>query len=171
MDMLRLLLSPAGTLPPRPFLSAAGAVYFAGLLSQWLTAPPVVARAWLWPFLIVLAVLLWSWLALHAQRLRDGRRPITLAVVAAALYAVAVALVLVPIAAALTSPPGGASADPNANSALTLILFVWVIAVLSGSPSFDWVWFGVAIVAVMALLPVVVALAVTAWTATRPGGR
>jgi hypothetical protein len=167
MQSLGFLFSPSGRLQPRAFVFAAGAVYAAELASQWLTAPAVTARAWLWPFLIVQAVLLWIWFALHASRLRDGGRSIGLAAGASVLYALSLVLLLI-IATAFAGGSGTQPNDPNATGALTLILLVWIVAILSGSHSFDFIWVIVAILTVMALLPIVVAFAVTLWAATRP---
>lgn len=169
MQPLRFLLSPSGRVGQRAFAFGAAAVYAAGLASQWLTASSVIAWGWLWPFMIVQAVLLWTWFSLHAKRLRDGGRPIGLAVGASVLYALSLVLLMI-IATGFVGASSTAAGDPNANSALTIILFIWIVATLSGSHSFDFIWFVVAILTVAAFIPIIVALAVTLWAATRPPG-
>ena len=78
MQALRFLFSPSGRLRPQAFAVAAIAVYAAGLASQLLTTPRVIARDGLWPFAMVQVVLVWVWFSLHAKRLRDADRSIGL---------------------------------------------------------------------------------------------
>jgi len=58
--------------------------------------------------------------------------------------------------------------NPNASSALGLILMLYIIATLLGSIHYDFAWIMVAILLLMALVPVIVALGFTLWAATRP---
>jgi len=58
--------------------------------------------------------------------------------------------------------------DANPTGALGLILLLSIIAALAGSSSYDVGWVVVVILMVLAFLPVVVAVAVTLWAATRP---
>jgi hypothetical protein len=57
--------------------------------------------------------------------------------------------------------------DANAASAVTLILFIWIVAILSGAPGADLYWIGV-LVLVAAALPIIFTVVVTLWAATRP---
>ena len=57
--------------------------------------------------------------------------------------------------------------DANTASAVTLILFIWIVAILSGAPGADFYWLGV-LVLVAAALPLIFTVAVTLWAATRP---
>ena len=167
MQALRFLFSPSGRLGPQAFAVAVIVVYAAGAASQWLTVPGVVARNGLLPFVLAQAVLIWVWFALHAKRLRDADRPTGLAVGAALLYALSVVLLLIVATAFFSTSP---SAMPGANptGAVGLILLLSVIAALAGSASYDVGWFVVVILMALAFLPIIVAVAVTLWAATRP---
>ena len=167
MQALRFLFSPSGRLRPQAFAVAAIAVYAAGLASQLLTTPRVIARDGLWPFAMVQVVLVWVWFSLHAKRLRDADRSIGLAAAASVLYILAVVLLLM-VAASFVDPSTADAGGPNATSALALILLVWITAILSNSAGYDLVWVVIAILTVLAFLPSIVVLAVTLWAATRP---
>jgi hypothetical protein len=167
MQALRVLFSPSGRLQPRPFALAAIVVYAAGLASQFLTSPKVLLYSGLWPFAVAQALLIWLWYVVHAKRLRDAGSPIGLAIGASFLYALAVVLLLL-VAVGFSAPLQGTPGDANANTALGLILLVWIIAALAGSSSYDLGWLMVAILVVLACLPLLVAIAVTLWAATRP---
>ena len=130
---LGLLFSPAGRLGPRAFIIAVVLLYLAAAASQALTLRDVIKSAGLWPFLAAQIVLVWIWYALHAKRLRDAGKPIGLAVAASLLYVLSVALLVI-IAGAFYGALAGQGTDPNTASALGLILFVSIIAMLSGSP-------------------------------------
>jgi uncharacterized membrane protein YhaH (DUF805 family) len=167
MDALRFLFSPSGRLAPKPFVAGAVAVYAAGIASQLLTAPDVITRAGLWPFAIAQGLLVWMWFVLHAKRLHDSGHSAGLALGASILYALAVILLLI-VATAFIDTSAASASDRNATSALTLILFVYIVAILSGSPGYDLVWVVIAVLSVMALLPLLITVAVTLWAATRP---
>src|SRR5271169_3785519 len=167
MRALRFLFSPFGRLGPQAFAVAVIAVYAAGAASQWLTVPGVVARNGLWPFVLAQAVLIWVWFALHAKRLRDASRSTGLAAGAALLYALAVVLLLIVATAFFTTSPSAAT-GANPTGALGLILLLSIVASLAGSSSYDLGWFVVVILIALAFMPVVVAVAVTLWAATRP---
>jgi uncharacterized membrane protein YhaH (DUF805 family) len=167
MQALRFLFSPSGRLGPQAFAVAVIVVYVAGAASQWLTVPGVVARNGLWPFVLAQAVLIWVWFALHAKRLRDAGRSTGLAAAAGLLYALAVVLLLI-VATAFFSTSPSAMSSANPTGALGLILLLSIVAALAGSASYDVGWFVVVILMALAFLPIVVAVAVTLWAATRP---
>jgi len=167
MQALRFLFSPSGRLGPQAFAVAAIAVYAAGAASQLLTVPDVMARAGLWPFAAVQALLTWVWYALHAKRLHDADRASGLAAGASLLYALSVVLLLI-IAEAFFTTAAGSMADANATSALGLILLISIIATLAGSSNYDLGWLVVTTLMALAFVPVIVAIAVTLWAATRP---
>jgi uncharacterized membrane protein YhaH (DUF805 family) len=167
MRALLFLFSPSGRSAPRAFIVAAGLVYLAGVASHLLTAPDVVARAGLWPFLAVQIALVWIWYALHAKRLRDGGQSSGLAAGVSLLYALSIALLVV-VAISFYGALAGESHDANTASALGLILFVSIVAILAGSPHYDAGWLIVSTLVVLAFVPVVLAVATTAWAATRP---
>jgi len=167
MQPLRLLISPSGRLRPQPFLVAAAAVYLAGVASHFLTVPDVIARAGLWPFLAVQALLIWIWFTIHAKRLHDANRAAGLAAAVSVLYALSIALLVI-VAASFYSALAGQAPDANSESALGLILLVAIIAILLGSPHYDLAWLMVVILLLIAFVPLVLAAAVTLWAATRP---
>jgi uncharacterized membrane protein YhaH (DUF805 family) len=167
MQALRLVFSPAGRLSPQPFIVAAGLVYLAGIASHWLTTPDVIRSAGLWPFLAAQIVLVWIWYALHAKRLRDGGQSTGLAAGVALLYALSVALLVI-VAASFYGPLAGQGTDPNTASALGLILFVSIIALLAGAPHYDLSWLIVAVLLLLAFVPIALVAATTVWAATRP---
>jgi uncharacterized membrane protein YhaH (DUF805 family) len=167
MQALRLVFSPSGRLGPQAFAFGAIAVYAAGALSQWLTVPDVLARMGLWPFAAIQALLIWIWFVLHARRLHDAGRPAGLAAGAALLYALAVVLLLIVGASFFAASPD-ARTNASATGALELILLMSIITTLSGSSNFDIGWLVVTILVALAFIPVIVALAVTLWAATRP---
>lgn len=166
MQTLRFLFSPSGRLSPQSFVIAVVFVYLAGAASHLLTAPEVIIRAGLWPFVAAQASLIWIWFALHAKRLRDGGRPISLATGASVLYALSVALLII-LAVSFYSPLAGQAPDANAASALGLILLLFIVAQLLGS-HYDLASLMVAILLLLAFLPLILAVIVTLWAATRP---
>ncbi len=168
MHALRFLFSPAGRLEPRAFVFAAIVVYALGVAAQWLTMPDILLRAGIWPFAVAQAVLVWVWYALHARRLHDAGRPVDLAAGAALLYGLSIVLLLI-VTIGYFKPYAGA-VDPNATAALNIILFIMVISALTQSASHDVGAIIVTVLMVLALLPVIVAVAVTLWAATRPSG-
>jgi uncharacterized membrane protein YhaH (DUF805 family) len=167
MHSLRFVFSPAGRLSPQPFIIAAILVYIAGVASHGLTTPDVIVRAGLWPFLAVQIVLIWIWYALHSKRLRDGGQSTGLAAGVSLLYALSVALLVI-VAASFYGALSADGTDPNTASALGLILFVTIIAMLAGAPHYDLSWLIVAILLVLAFMPVALAIGTTVWASTRP---
>ena len=87
--------------------------------------------------------------------------------VSALLYALSVVLLVI-VAASFYAPLAGNGADPNAASALGLILFVSIIALLPGAPHYDLSWLIVAVLVVLAFVPIMLAAATHVWAATRP---
>ncbi len=166
MQTLRFLFSPSGRLGLQSFFVAALGVYAAGVASQWLTAPGIVARGGIWPFAVAQALLIWVWFSLHAKRLHDADRSVGLAASAAVLYLLAILLLLFLLGTFLDDTTRQ-TGDPNATGAMTLILFIWIIAILTDSPSANFYWLGVLAFAV-AVFPVIFSIAVTLWAATRP---
>jgi uncharacterized membrane protein YhaH (DUF805 family) len=172
MQTLRLIFSPSGRLAPQPFVVAAILVYVAGVASHLLTGSSVVSRAGLWPFLFVQVLLIWIWFAVHAKRLHDAGRTASLAVGVAILYALSIALLVI-VAASFYGALAGQPPfeDANTASALGLILLLSIIGILLGAPHYDLAWLMVAILLLIALLPLVLAFVLTLWAATRPGAQ
>jgi uncharacterized membrane protein YhaH (DUF805 family) len=166
MQALRSLFSPAGRLEPRAFVFAAIIVYALGVAAQWLTMPDILLHAGIWPFAVAQALLVWVWYVLHARRLHDAGRPVDFAAAAALLYGLSIVLLLI-VTIGYFKPYAG-PVDPNATAALNIILFIMVISALTQSASHDVGALIVTVLMVLALLPVIVAVAVTLWAATRP---
>ena len=168
MQALHFLFSPSGRLRPQPFVLAIIAVYIAGLAAQWLTAPDVLRRIGIAPFGLLQILLLWVWFALHAKRLRDGGERAGLAVGASVLYALGIVLLLV-LGAGFIDFGRDGDWGPTGSAALGLIVVVLVIGTLLDTANYGVISLMIAgFLTVMALLPVIVALAVTVWAATRP---
>jgi uncharacterized membrane protein YhaH (DUF805 family) len=167
MQALHSVFSPSGRLAPRPFAVAAIAVYIAGVAAQWLTGPEVLVRTGIWPFAIVQVLLIWIWYTLHAKRLHDADRSDGLAAGAALLYALSIVLLLI-VTIGFFKPYASGMTDPNATAALNIVLLVSVIAALAQTSSHDIGALIVTGLIAVAFLPVIVALAVTLWAATRP---
>ena len=164
MQALRLLLSPFGRLGPKAFVIAVIVVDAAGAASQWLTVLGATASNKLLLFAAVQALLIWVWFVLHAKRLRDAGRSIGLAVGAAVLYALSVVLLLTVATAFFTTGP--TNHDANTIGALTVILLLSILESLGAASSYPLGSIMIGILAVLAFLPVVVALIVTLWAAT-----
>jgi uncharacterized membrane protein YhaH (DUF805 family) len=164
MRGLHYLFSPAGRLAPQPFIYGAIAVYLAGVASQFLTTADVVQRGGLLPFIAVQLVLVWIWFCLHAKRLHDAGRSSGLAVSVSLLYLLSVVLLLI-IADGFFITSIVPLGDANAGGALWLLLFVYIVTVLSGSMQYDVTWIVVGILIFLALVPGIVAIACTAWEA------
>lgn len=169
------IFSPTGRLRPRRFILGIAAVYAAGVASHWLTTPGVTARAGLWAFAAVQAVLTWLWFVQHAKRLHDAGRSDGLAGAIALLYALSIVFLLI-LAMNFFAGSTGLMGNASATSALELILFLYIIQTLAGSIPHDLGSQGlgsivIGVLMVFALLPVVVALFFTLWTATRPSAQ
>lgn len=167
MQLLRIVFSPSGRISPQIFIALIVLVYLAGAASHALTVPSVITRTGLWPFIGAQALLIWIWYALHAKRLHDGGRASSLAAAAAILYTLAVALMII-LAASFYGPLSAQVPDANTASALGLILLVSVISILLGAPHYDVAWLMVTALLLLAFVPIIVAVTVTLWTATRP---
>jgi hypothetical protein len=172
MQTLRCLVSPVERLEPRAFIAAAVAIYLAGAASQLLTAPHLVIHFGLWLFAAVQAVLIWLWLCVHANRLRDAGEAVEPAVAASVLYALSIILLLLVVTSAFA---GLVTADVNEMDAAGLIAVVLLLSVvgsLFGSAEHhDAAWLLTLIFTTAAFVPVIVALTVSIWAATRPGTR
>lgn len=168
MDPLATIFSAAGRIAPKPFALGAIAVYLASFLSQFLLAAPVTARASVMPFLLAQVAIAWTWYALHVRRLRDAGRPAGAAVALTALYALAIVLLLMVMAAAnAPGPANEADATPSAGI-FQIFLLLFLIGMILSDPNLGM--FGYVTLGVLALvtLPIVIAIAFTVWTATRP---
>jgi uncharacterized membrane protein YhaH (DUF805 family) len=167
MQALFIFLSPDGRMRPQPFICCVVPVYLLGTASQMLAKPDVIPHSGLWLFAAVQALLIWVWFALHAKRLRDAGRPIGLAAAVSLLYALSVILLVIIGAAFFSTSIAGL--DANATSALGLILLLAIYTTLSGAGSYDLTWVVVALLSVLAFVPIFLAVVVTIWAAAKPG--
>ncbi len=167
MQALHFLFSPSGRLRPQPFVYGAAAVYLFGIASHLLTMPDVIARGGLWPFIAAQAVLIWIWFMLHAKRLHDAGRGNGLALGVGLLYVLAIVLLLI-VADGFFNTSDGPMMNANATGALGLILMLYIVSTLLGATHYDLAWIVVAILTLMAFLPIIAALGLTIWAATQP---
>ncbi len=85
----------------------------------------------------------------------------------ALLYILSIALLLI-VALGFFNTSDGLMANPSATGALGLILLLYIISALAGSSQYDLGWIVIAILTLMAFLPIIAALGLTVWAATRP---
>ena len=161
------VISPAGRLRPQPFLAAIAAVYIAGALSHWLTVPDVTARVGLWAFAAAQAVLIWLWFVVHAKRLHDAGRREGLAIAVALLYVLSLVLLLLLATNFFAGSEAGSLGSASATSALELVLLLYIVMTLAGPMQYDLTWIVVVILTLFAIVPVLIALFFSLWTATR----
>jgi uncharacterized membrane protein YhaH (DUF805 family) len=167
MQALQFLFSPNGRLRPQPFIYGAAGVYLFGVASHLLTTPDVIRRGGLWPFVAAQILLVWIWFVLHAKRLHDAGRGAGLAAGVGLLYALSMVLLLI-VADSFFNTSDGLMGNAGATSALELILLLYVIVTIVGSPHYDLAWFMVATLTVIAFAPIVVAVVFSVWAARRP---
>jgi uncharacterized membrane protein YhaH (DUF805 family) len=161
-------LSTSGRLAPLPFVVAVIVVYALSFGSQVLLSPPVTTRLNVFPFAVVQAALIWTWMVLHGRRLHDAGRPAGLAVGIAIVYALQVVLLTIVVWLMLES---GAAADGGAgreSNMLHLFVILYLLALLSGDPTFTALQVWIVGFIVLMLLPVAIALGFSLWAATRP---
>lgn len=167
MGAMLSFLSPTGRLRPQPFLAAIAAVYIAGALSHWLTVPDVIARVGLWAFAAAQAALTWLWFVLHAKRLHDAGRSEGLAIAIALLYLLSMVLLLLLATNFFAGSEPGSLGGASATSALELVLLLYIVMTLAGPMQYDLTWIVVVLLTLFAFVPVLVALFLSLWTATR----
>jgi uncharacterized membrane protein YhaH (DUF805 family) len=170
MDPIASLPSIHGSLAPKPFAIGVLAVYAAGVASQLLLSGEVMARAGLWPFIIMQAALIWAWLVLHVRRLRDAGEAPPAAIGVALIYALSLALLLMLIAF-LTNPdavgPPAAGERPASDSAASTLLVLFLLAIVL-KPDFGVFTTILKGLILIALLPALIALLFSIRTALRP---
>ena len=160
------LLSQKGRLARGPFTLAVIAVYLASFASQMLLSAPVTARAGVALFVVAQIVLIWLWIVLHTRRLRDAGRPTGIVVGIAMIYVLEVVLLVLLIWLILASagPTGGASSEA---SIFHLFVILYFLGLMTGDPNLGALQIWMLGFAVVLLLPIVIALIFSLWTATR----
>ena len=171
MDPVTLFLSRAGRIGPRAFWIAVLIVYTASFISQSLLDLAVIARAGFWPFTFAQAILIWSWYVLHAKRLRDGGVGTGGAAGAAVLFWLAVLVLVLMVLAFVGLGPDAPEAtrnDPVSGRLIGVFFLIYLIGALTGSIDFGAVWWLLAMLVLIAMLPILVGLVVTLYAGTRP---
>ena len=163
---MTLFLSSSGRLSHTGFWLAVLVVYILGIASQMLTAPVVLERASLWAFAAAQLVLLWSWYALHAKRLRDAGSSTGLAAGVAIIYLLALVLFLMLLFFFMM--PEQASGDTvPASSVVGLYVLLWVFGVFGDRPSAGMVEvYALGLLAVVSA-PFLLVLGCSLWAGTR----
>ncbi|CAN0088363.1 unnamed protein product [Phaeothamnion confervicola] len=161
------LFSPSGRLAPRSFAVAVLAVYVLSFLSQALLSAAVTGRAGLWPFAVLQALLIWTWFAVHARRLRDAGRSSGFALGIACLYALAMVLLLL-VMVMITATDSSSEAAQTGQGLLHLFAVLYVLGVLLGSSDFGVLGYWLVGFLALILTPVAIALGFSIWAGTRP---
>jgi uncharacterized membrane protein YhaH (DUF805 family) len=163
-------------LPPRPtltpdarlergrFVLAAIAVYSACFISHGLLTAPVTKLFSVVPFLVVQTVLIWLWVVLHRQRLRDAGRPSGIVIGIALLYAIEVILLALLIWV-LTAP---AEQSGDAAGIFHLYLLLYLIGSVSGESNLAGFQYWLTGLVGLRLLPAAISVIFSLWAATRP---
>ena len=152
---------------PGPFASAVLAVYLLSFVSQMLLSPPVTAHLSVVPFVLAQGALIGLWIVLHRRRLSDAGRPSGIAIGIAMVYALAVVLLVIVVWLLLSNAAGNDGAGSEA-SILHLFVILYFLAQLTGDPNLGVLQIWVMGFVALMLLPVVIALGFSLWTATRP---
>jgi hypothetical protein len=144
------------------FALAALLIYLLNFGSQMLLSTSVTAQTGIVPFVAAQAVLIGLWLVLHVSRLRNAGRPSGTAIGIAAVYALQAVLL------ALMTFFLGSQDTTSHGPILDLFLLAFLITVFSGNSALNMeLWLGGLLV--LLLLPVIIAVIFSIWTATRPG--
>ena len=168
MQSPALFLSLRGRLGPRTFGFAVLGVYLLSFLSQVLISPLFILRIGMLPFLALQALLVWAWLVLHVKRLRDGGYPSGPAVGIAILYVLAIVQLLLLVDPMIGHEAGAVGTDLPRYGFWDLWTFVALIS--AGIAQTDFGFFNLFVMIVLALIltPMLVAIAFSIWTGTRP---
>jgi uncharacterized membrane protein YhaH (DUF805 family) len=166
MNPFRLFISPLGRTAPRTFVVAVILLYAASFLSQALLTLP--GRSGVVAFGVAQAAVAWAWFALHAKRLRDADDSTLFALAFAILYALAVLLLLLFIEAVAGGARTGTRDDFAAGSVVSPVVVVLVIANFAGDASLGHFYYFMLALLALIVIPIVLALAVSIWAATRP---
>jgi hypothetical protein len=158
--------TPAG-IRPGAFVAAVLLVYLLSFVSQMLLSPPVTSHLSVVPFVLAQGVLIGLWVVLHRRRLSDAGRPSGIAIGIAMVYALAVVLLVVAVWLLLSNAAGNDGAGSEA-SILHLLVILYFLAQLTGDPNLGVLQIWVMGFVGLMLLPVVIALGFSLWTATRP---
>lgn len=166
MSLFAVAFARSGRLARQPFAIAVIIVYMLGSASQILLTQPILARAGVWPFALLHAVLLWIWYVLHIKRLRDAGHGTGSALGIAIVNALFLLFLMMLVALFATPEPGGEAAG---NILGTWIVVIFLLAVISGTPALGVFAVVLWAIIVIAMLPIFLALGYSIWAGTRPG--
>jgi uncharacterized membrane protein YhaH (DUF805 family) len=130
MDEIGLFFSSKGRIDGKTFGWCVLAVYVLGFFSQALLSGNVIARAGLWPFIVVHGALIWAWIALHIKRLRDANEGPAGAIGVAVVYSLAIGLLVLVISLFTGFPAHGDKPPGTPLSAGEAIVALFVIIVI-----------------------------------------
>ena len=145
---------------------AATALYLVSFASQMLLSAPVTARVSVAPFVVVQAVLIWLWIAVHTRRLHDAGRPTGIVIGVAMVYALEVVLLTLLIwTLASAAGSGGVGGDAGI---FHLFVILYLLGTMTGDSDLAGMQIWLIGFAVVMFLPVLIAIGFSLWTATRP---
>jgi uncharacterized membrane protein YhaH (DUF805 family) len=163
--------SMRGRLGPRAFGYRVLGVYVLTFLSQILISPPFILRLGMLPFLGLQALLVWTWLVLHIKRLRDGGCPRGPAFGIAILYVLAIVQLVMLVEPMIGHEAGAIGADPPRSGFWDLWTFLVLISAAIAQTDFGFFDLFAMIVLALILTPMLIAVAFSIWTGTRPPAR
>ena len=161
-------LSASGRIAPRPFALGVIAVYALSFLSQVLLSPPVTVQFGILPFVILQALLMGAWVALHVRRLRDAGEAISPAIAIAVLYALAMVLLML-LADQMIGPDVSAvGTDVPGRSFSELWVFLLLFSAFASEASLGFFHLLALGIFALILIPVAIAIGFSIWAGTRP---
>ena len=164
MDPIALFTSSVGRLRRKQFWLSLLVVYVTSLASQLLLTGTVTARSGLWPFVLVQALLLWSWTVVHIKRLRDAGHPTTGAIAVAILYGLSIGLALLLVAVFTTPAPTGEGPPAHAMAGFILLVGLLVLLFNQNLGPFSLIFQALAL---LACIPFVISLTFSLYTGLR----
>jgi uncharacterized membrane protein YhaH (DUF805 family) len=168
MQLLALLFSASGRIPPKPFAIGIIAVYLVAFLSQLLVSPPLLLRAGWLPFALVQATACWAWYCLHAKRLRDAGRGLGPAVAIATLYALAMVLLLLVVLLLLAGGAPGDVTQPPSTGLADFFVPAFLLAMVIGHSGLGLFGYVAMVMFAMIVIPIAMALGCSIWAGRRP---
>jgi len=168
MAALASWFSTSGRIAPRPFALVVAGVYLGSFLSQVLLSPAVTMRLGVAPFAVLQALLIWTWLALHARRLRDAGRPSGPALAIALLYALAMVLLMLILDPIIGPDVSAVGTDVPRLTFADVWVFLLLFSAVASEGSFGFFDVLVLMGLLLILTPVVIALGFSVWAGTRP---
>lgn len=171
MDEIGLFFSTRGRIDRKTFGWCVLAIYVLGFFSQALLSGNVIARAGLWPFIVVHGALIWAWVALHIKRLRDANEGAAGAIGVAIVYSLAVGLLVLVVslftgfsASHADRPPGEPAPAGEAIIALFLVILIFNMLY---SPDFGVFTTLLKIMVLIACMPALISFVFTLRTGLR----